>query len=60
MVFIAGGVGYSELRTAYEMMQMKSKEVIIGSSNLLTPEQYVRNVTYLNSSEPVSKSKWET
>ena len=57
MVFIAGGVGYSELRTAYEMMQMKSKEVIIGSSNLLTPEQYVRNVTYLNSSEPVSKSK---
>ena len=57
MVFIAGGVGYSELRTAYEMMQMKSKEVIIGSSNLLTPEQYVKNVTYLNSPEPVSKGK---
>ena len=55
MVFIAGGVGYSELRTANEMMQMKSKEVIIGSSHLLTPEQYIDNLRDLNA--PVSASK---
>ena len=57
MVFIAGGVGYSELRTANEMMQMKSKEVIIGSSHLLTPEQYIENLKDLNAPVSVTKSK---
>lgn len=57
MVFIAGGVGYSELRTANEMMQMKSKEVIIGSSHLLTPEQYIDNLRDLNAPVSVTKSK---
>ena len=57
MVFIAGGVGYSELRTANEMMQMKSKEVIIGSSHLLTPEQYIENLKDLNAPVSVSKGK---
>ena len=57
MVFIAGGVGYSELRTANEMMQMKSKEVIIGSSHLLTPEQYIENLKVLNAPVSVTKSK---
>ena len=57
MVFIAGGVGYSELRTANEMMQMKSKEVIIGSSHLLTPEQYIDNLRDLNAPVSVTKGK---
>ena len=55
MVFIAGGVGYSELRTAYEMMQMKSKEVIIGSSHLMSPDDFIRNLGELSSEETVGK-----
>jgi syntaxin-binding protein 1 len=42
--FIAGGVSYSETRVGYELMQQHSKEVIVGSTNVITPESYLVDV----------------
>jgi syntaxin-binding protein 1 len=44
MVFIAGGVSYAELRSAYESMMHNTKEVIVGSSHIVNPEGYLENI----------------
>lgn len=48
MVFIAGGVGYNELRVAHEVMTSNSKEVVVGSSHLVSPNEYLRDVAGLH------------
>lgn len=50
MAFIAGGVAYSEMRTCYELMNQHTKEVILGSSHLINPNEFVRNVSTLQKS----------
>lgn len=40
MCFIAGGVAYPELRTAYELMHKESKEVIIGNTHVYYYDYY--------------------
>ena len=44
MVFIAGGVAYSEMRNAHEMMEKYSREVIIGGTHYITPSDYLLEV----------------
>jgi syntaxin-binding protein 1 len=41
LVFVAGGVTFSELRAAYEVMEQQKKEVVIGGTSYLTPNTYV-------------------
>ncbi|GAC99645.1 hypothetical protein PHSY_007248 [Pseudozyma hubeiensis SY62] len=41
MVFVAGGMTYSEMRSAYQMSERLGKDVYIGSSNTFTPESFV-------------------
>mmetsp|Transcript_25072 Transcript_25072/g.54196 ORF Transcript_25072/g.54196 Transcript_25072/m.54196 type:complete len:616 (-) Transcript_25072:221-2068(-) len=48
LVFVAGGVAYSELRAGYEMMQKESKEVVIGGTHIITPDSYLVDVGSLN------------
>jgi hypothetical protein len=48
IVFIAGGVGYSELRVAYDQMQHNTKEIIIGGSNIISPEDFIDHVAELD------------
>lgn len=48
MVFVAGGVGYNELRAAYDVMTSNSKEVVVGSSHLVSPNDYLRDVAGIN------------
>jgi len=51
IVFIIGGVTYSELRSVYELTKKHSREVVIGSTSLLTPSQYVDGLRSLKKVE---------
>ncbi|CEF69781.1 Protein ROP [Strongyloides ratti] len=49
IVYIIGGVTYSEIRAAYEVTQTKKPwEIIIGSDQILTPEKFLNNLRDLN------------
>lgn len=50
LVFIAGGAAYSELRVAYELMQSSQKEVVLGSTHITNPSQYLVDVGSLHAS----------
>ncbi|POI25149.1 hypothetical protein CIB84_011101 [Bambusicola thoracicus] len=49
IIFVIGGITYSEMRSAYEVSQTyKSCEVIIGSTHILTPRRLLDEVKSLS------------
>ncbi|XP_025198177.1 syntaxin-binding protein 1-like [Melanaphis sacchari] len=49
ILFMLGGVSYSEMRCAYEVSKNSTNwEFIIGSSNPLTPNQFIQNLSKLH------------
>jgi syntaxin-binding protein 1 len=47
LVFVAGGMTYSEMREAYQLSNVLHKEVIIGSTHAMTPRQYIDDLKVL-------------
>jgi len=48
LVFIAGGVSFSELRVAHDLMVQQNKEIIIGGTHLINPTQFIDDVAELS------------
>jgi len=48
IVFIVGGMSMSELRGGYELMEIGEKEIIMGSTEFLSPEKYLTQLKRLS------------
>ncbi|KAH9951056.1 Sec1-like protein [Amylocystis lapponica] len=48
IVFVAGGMTYSEMREAYLMSKSLNKDIIIGSTHTLTPRQFIDDLKVLD------------
>ncbi|KAI0642273.1 Sec1-like protein [Trametes meyenii] len=47
LVFVAGGMTYSEMREAYALSKSLNKEIIIGSTHAITPQHFVDDLKVL-------------
>ncbi|TFK26209.1 ras opposite [Coprinopsis marcescibilis] len=48
IVFMAGGMTYSEMREVYQLSESSKKEIIIGSTHMITPNQMVDDLKVLD------------
>lgn len=48
IAFVAGGVSYTEVRDGYELMHKDGREIIIGGTHIITPNEYMDNILSLN------------
>lgn len=48
LVFVAGGVTYTEMREAYDATSSHSREVVVGSSHIITPKQFIADIEELD------------
>lgn len=56
LVFIAGGMTYSEMREAYLLSSQLGRDVIIGSTHALTPRQFIDDLKVLDLSGTGSRA----
>jgi syntaxin-binding protein 1 len=47
VIFVAGGVTYSEIRQAYTLSQALGKDIYIGSTHIITPESFLKDLKSL-------------
>ncbi|KAI7892453.1 Sec1-like protein [Mucor mucedo] len=56
IIFIVGGMTYSEIRSAYEIAETFDREVYIGSTHIITPDKFVEDLGKLDKVLPPPKS----
>jgi len=56
IVFVAGGMTYSEMREAYLLSSQLGKDVFIGSTHALTPRQFIDDLKVLDLSGTGSRA----
>jgi syntaxin-binding protein 1 len=49
LVFMVGGISYSELRVAREVMEKESRELVVGSTAFLSPSDFIDDLSSLSS-----------
>jgi syntaxin-binding protein 1 len=54
MMFIAGGATYGESKCIYDLMVKEQKEIVFGSTNFTTPDNYLSDVGSLHKSNATS------
>jgi len=47
IVFVAGGMTYSEMREVYLLSQSLNKDIIIGSTHTITPTRFIEDLVSL-------------
>lgn len=52
IIFIAGGISYSELRVSHDISISTNKEIIVGGTHIINPNQFIQDVTELNNQKP--------
>ncbi|SCV68091.1 BQ2448_212 [Microbotryum intermedium] len=52
VVFVAGGMTFSEVRAVYKLSESANKDIVIGSTNTITPEQFVSDLSNLDRGPP--------
>ncbi|CAO3627560.1 unnamed protein product [Cunninghamella blakesleeana] len=56
IIFVAGGITYSEIRSAYELAESFDREVYIGSTHTIAPEKFVEALGQLDKPTPPPKN----
>ena len=51
IVFMIGGLAYGELRAAEDVARKESREIIIGSTNFVTPSEFMEDLGKLGQDE---------
>jgi syntaxin-binding protein 1 len=44
IVFVVGGLTFGELRSVYEVMKAEKREIIVGTTNLASPVQFIDTI----------------
>jgi syntaxin-binding protein 1 len=47
LVFVVGGMCYSELRVAREVMEKESREIVVGSTSFISPADFINDLATL-------------
>ncbi|KAM0753201.1 Sec1-like protein [Meredithblackwellia eburnea MCA 4105] len=48
IVFVAGGATYSEVRSIYKVSEATNKDIFLGATAIVTPEQFVKELSNLD------------
>ncbi|KAJ3218142.1 Syntaxin-binding protein 2 [Dinochytrium kinnereticum] len=52
ILFVVGGVTFAEIKVAYELSRMMQREVLIGSTHIITPAEFIEDLYTLGGHTP--------